>query len=191
DDAKEIFIGRDPECDFSVDEVVISRRHAKIGKQWGGISLIDLDSKYGCFVNHRRVVEEFLHDGDRIALGTILLLFRNPQEINLKEIGEEIVRSQPAPATSREAARGGGSDGFAVGGGDASPYDKKEQTEESSEVSDMIRDLPTLQPAAANNYPSMAMTKEKRLTPMEIGMIGLGIIIFSFATITLVNLILE
>ena len=44
--------------------------------------------------------------------------------------------------------------------------------------------------AAANAYP-LPVQATKQLTPMEIGMIGLGIVVLSFAIITLANLILE
>lgn len=152
EDMQEITIGRDPACDFSIDEYVISRGHAKIHKKWGGIALTDLNSKNGSFVNNKRITEEFLHDGDRIALGTIVFLFRNPKEINIQQIGEELAKARPP-------------------------------------LREILKDIPTLQPAPANVYPS-PLESEKRWTALEIGMIGLGIIIFAVAAITLVNLIL-
>ena len=95
DDTEEMIIGRDPASDFPVNEDVISRSHAKIVKRWGGIALVDLESKNGSYVNNKRITEEYLHDGDRLALGTIVFLFRNPQEINIKEISEEILKKPP------------------------------------------------------------------------------------------------
>lgn len=169
EDLTELTIGRESDCDFAIPEDVISRQHVKIGRRWGGICLIDLDSKNGSFVNNKRVHEEFLHDGDRIALGTIMLLFRNPQEIDLKAIEAEAIRkrpkavvkplSQPTPAAAKE-------------------------------VTDVLKEIPALETASANVYPTVAV-KEHRMTPLEIGLIGLGVIVLSFATITLVNLVLS
>lgn len=172
DDAQEIAIGREEGCDFCVDEYVISRQHARIVKKWGGIALVDLDSKNGTYVNNQRITEEFLHDGDRIALGTIVMLFRNPKEINVKAISEEIARAHPVrrPALPVPARKEGASG------------------EESAEA--ILQGIPTLRPAAANVYP-FPRQAVSQLTPMEIGLIGLGIIIFAFAAITLVNLLLE
>lgn len=172
DDTQEIVIGRDPSCDFCINEYVISRQHVKIAKKWGGIALIDLESKNGSFINNKRITEEFLHDGDRIALGTIVLLFRNPQEINLKAIGEEMAKRRPQV--------------------EPKIYTKHAEVEETArqEAEELIKDLPTLQPAPANVYPS-PIAKERELTSLEIGMIGLGIIVLAFATITLVNLLME
>lgn len=151
DDMPEIIIGRDPASDFCIDEYVISRQHAKVAKKWGGMALTDLESKNGTFVNNKRITEEFLHDGDRVALGTIVFLFRNPKEINVKALSEEMAKAQP-------------------------PLRPK------------IELPPTLQLAAANVYPSPRQI-ESRLTAMEIGLIGLGVIVFAFAAITLVNLL--
>ncbi len=181
DDAPEMILGRDPSCDFPINEYVISRQHAKIIKKWGGIALIDMESKNGCFVNNKRVVEEFLHDGDRIALGTIVLLFRNPQEVNLKELSEELIKKRPLitrkthpkPKPAVEEA-----------------IKEEGEQEEKEEAEEILKGLPSLQPAAANVYPAPVLYA-KRMTSLEIGMIGLGIAVFAFALITLVNLLLE
>lgn len=171
DDLPEMIIGREAGADFTIDEYVISRQHAKILKKWGGIALVDLDSKNGTYVNNKRITEEFLHDGDRVAFGTIVLLFRNPKEINVKALSEEIAKAQPLAHPKIYRA----------------PRQAKEDTaSESAEA--ILQDIPGLKPAAANLYPTPSRPLP-RLSPMEIGLIGLGIIIFAFAAITLVNLL--
>ena len=92
DDLEEVDIGRDPNCTLQIDEAVISRRHAKLIKKWGGIVLMDLNSRNGCFVNNEKINEKLLRDGDRILLGTVKLIYRNPQDINIDAISEEISR---------------------------------------------------------------------------------------------------
>ena len=192
DEMTELVIGRDPAADFSVNEFVISRKHAKISKRWGGIVIRDLESKNGTFINNRRVVEEFLHDGDRIALGTIVFMFRNPQEINLSQLSEKIppkrtpahvkpheipvpeeepqeeVVSEEGPMLEEEAAE------------PESPLEAWGETEEPP-------------PQRAAPYPLHTPKKPllKRFSPVEIGMIGLGALVLIFAFITVVNLIFE
>ncbi len=95
---QEVVIGRDKEADLSIDEHVISRHHAKLVKKWGGIVLVDLESKNGCFVNNEKIEEKLLRDGDKVMLGTVKLLYRNPKDVNLEVITEEIARKK------REAA---------------------------------------------------------------------------------------
>lgn len=164
DDVEEIVIGRDPNCDFPVNEYVISREHAKISKRWGGIRIRDLDSKNGSFINNKRIAEEHLHDGDRIALGTIVLLYRNPQEINLRELGEELSKKQKRKE-ERLAAR---------------QKEKSVVTEEGEEITPPPKEYyPAPQPAS------------KQLNLYELGMIGLGVVVFLIALLTLINVILS
>lgn len=102
-DRKELLIiGRDKDADLSIDENVISRHHVKLEKKWGGIVITDLDSKNGSFVNNERIKEKLLRDGDKVMLGTVKLLYRNPQDVNIEKISQEISRKK-REAAMREA----------------------------------------------------------------------------------------
>lgn len=188
DDTEEMTLGRDPSCDFAINEFVISRNHAKIVKRWGGITLVDLESKNGTYINNRRITEEFLHDGDRLALGTIVLLFRNPKEINMEALGEEIAKQKPKPSPPPRAT----SKKTSPKEEDAQKGSEEEWTDGSpQETADLLKDIPPLKTAPANAYPIPTAQAEKHWTPLEIGMIGLGIVVLSFAVITLANLLFE
>lgn len=192
DEMSEMVAGRDPSCELSINEFVISRKHAKINKRWGGIVIRDLESKNGTFINNRRVVEEFLHDGDRVALGTIVLLFRNPQEINLAHLTEKVPPKRtpaiikpediPMPEEAEEMAE--------EALPEEAPPEEMPQEEEAyppetfEEFEGLARPAP---------YPVSLPRKSifGKLTPVEIGMIGLGVLVFVFALITLANLMFE
>lgn len=190
DELGDLVIGRDPDCAFSINEHVISRRHAKITKRWGGIAIRDLESKNGTFLNNRRIVEEYLHDGDRIALGTIVMIFRNPQEINLAQIAEVAPRYKPANILPKD-----------IPGIDASESATREEKSTSTtepadfEESQSVKEWNKLEESlsGAEKYPEPKAKTAflKRLTPMEIGMIGLGVLVIIFALITIVNLMAE
>lgn len=170
-DTEEITVGRDPNCDLPINEHVISRQHAKVVKRWGGVTLRDLDSKNGSYINNKRVVEEPLHDGDRIALGTIVLLYRNPQEVNIRELGEELAKKKKKKAAPPPSP--------------STPVEAVEQTpEENPEM-----ETPPETEVSAANYPIPQPIQ--RLTSVEIGLIGLGVIVLAFAVITLVNLLMS
>lgn len=186
DEMGEIVVGRDPECDFAVNEYVISRRHAKISKRWGGIAIRDLESKNGTFVNNRRVVEEFLHDGDRIALGTIVLLFRNPQEINLAQFSDVKPRYQPAPVRPDEIP---GLEGEPAPPEEPPPPASPEDEGSVSALDEWDRLEKSLSGVAAYPTPEAVIEPIKRLTPLEIGLIGLGALVLIFALVTVVNLV--
>jgi FOG: FHA domain len=102
-DRKELLIiGRDKDADLSIDENVLSRHHAKLERKWGGIVITDLDSKNGTFINNERIKEKLLRDGDKVMLGTVKLLYRNPQDVNIEKISQEISRKK-REAAMREA----------------------------------------------------------------------------------------
>ena len=180
DDLPEFVIGRDPDADVPIDEQVISRAHAKIIKRWGGIAIRDLESKNGTFVNNRKIVEEYLHDGDRIALGTIVLMFRNPQELNLALLAETVPpKTKPAHVAPADIP----------GIEEAAPLDEEPAVEVPEEEAEEPRAAaPESGAYSSPAYPTHTPARTTRLTPVEIGMMGLGALVFVFALITLVNL---
>jgi diguanylate cyclase (GGDEF)-like protein len=65
-----LVMGRGDESDLQLDDVEVSRLHARIVRGSGGsFHLEDLGSTNGTFVNTRRVTVAPLTDGDRIQLG--------------------------------------------------------------------------------------------------------------------------
>ena len=68
-------IGRLPECDVTLDDPSVSRRHARIRRNGMSWSIEDLGSTNGVKVNGSRVGESNLADGDRLQLGSVQLLF--------------------------------------------------------------------------------------------------------------------
>lgn len=190
DEMSEIVIGRDPDCDFSINEYVLSRKHARIIKRWGGITIRDLESKNGTFVNNRRIVEEFLHDGDRLALGTIVFMFRNPQEINLAQLSDIKPKNRPAPVAPQEIP-GLEEEPKEPASHEKTPAIGKTPGEEKGEsaVEEWDKLEKSLSGLEAYPTPHAKIEAIKRLTPIEIGMIGLGALVFIFALITIVNLL--
>jgi adenylate cyclase len=69
----ETVAGRSPSCDIVVDDVSVSRRHAKFAVKADHCSLIDLSSRNGTYVNGALVTDAVLVDGDRVVLGRVPL----------------------------------------------------------------------------------------------------------------------
>jgi ABC transport system ATP-binding/permease protein len=68
--ANALRIGRDPESDVVVDDVLVSRRHAEIRKLGDGrYEAVDLDSHNGTFVNGRRIKRVVLDELDVVGVG--------------------------------------------------------------------------------------------------------------------------
>lgn len=63
-------IGRDPACNLVVNDIEISRRHARLIAQSGGYAIEDLGSTNGTFVNEQRIKDVIsLQPGATIRLG--------------------------------------------------------------------------------------------------------------------------
>jgi hypothetical protein len=68
-------LGRLPDCDLTLNDANVSRRHAEIRPMGDGFVLIDLGSTNGSKVNGMRVVQHELADGDELTFGSIRLFF--------------------------------------------------------------------------------------------------------------------
>jgi FHA domain len=65
------FIGRSEECEVTIEDPLVSRRHARIVFEGDDVSLEDLGSRNGVRVNGRQIKGAHkLVDGDRVRIGT-------------------------------------------------------------------------------------------------------------------------
>lgn len=69
-------LGRAPECDFTVRDIILSRRHCLIEQIAGEWVVADLGSKNGTFVNGQPVTRHVLQDGDLIRIGRTRVCFQ-------------------------------------------------------------------------------------------------------------------
>jgi pSer/pThr/pTyr-binding forkhead associated (FHA) protein len=72
-DAGELVIGRSSELDMVLIEDMVSRKHAKLTVAPEQITIADLGSTNGTFVNGEKVRRAQLKEGDRILIGTSIL----------------------------------------------------------------------------------------------------------------------
>jgi len=73
-----ITLGRDPASDLALIDGQVSRHHAQIRLQDGGVVIHDLGTLNGTFVNGERVSgSRSLYPGDRIALGSTEVVFQS------------------------------------------------------------------------------------------------------------------
>jgi pSer/pThr/pTyr-binding forkhead associated (FHA) protein len=70
---KPIVVGRSSDLDMVLVEDMVSRRHAKIAIGAEGITIEDLGSTNGTFVNGEKVKKAKLKEGDRVLIGTSIL----------------------------------------------------------------------------------------------------------------------
>lgn len=70
---KPIIVGRSSDLDMVLVEDMVSRKHAKIVIAGSEITIEDLGSTNGTFVNGERVKKARLKEGDRVLIGTSIL----------------------------------------------------------------------------------------------------------------------
>jgi len=68
-------IGRLPECDITIADPGVSRRHAEVRPAGTGFAVADLNSTNGTRVNGVTVTDHRLSDGDEIAIGGTVMRF--------------------------------------------------------------------------------------------------------------------
>jgi hypothetical protein len=71
---KEAVIGRASDAQLAIDDVAVSRYHARLESRRDGFAIKDLESTNGLFVNGVRTADHGLRDGDRIQIGTTTIL---------------------------------------------------------------------------------------------------------------------
>jgi hypothetical protein len=70
-----VLVGRSRECDVTVSDPNVSRRHIELRRGDGGWTAVDLGSTNGMKVNGRRIGHAELNPGDRITIGVTDLTF--------------------------------------------------------------------------------------------------------------------
>lgn len=85
---EEIILGRALEADVRINDTKVSRQHARINtvvnQETGETKYVlnDLASKNGTLLNGQKIVQEILHNGDKIQIGEYLLRFELLDEID-------------------------------------------------------------------------------------------------------------
>lgn len=71
----EISLGRDPQSDIFLDDITVSRKHAKVNVQKSAVKVTDVGSLNGTYVNGDRVDAATLRHGDELQIGKFKLIF--------------------------------------------------------------------------------------------------------------------
>jgi pSer/pThr/pTyr-binding forkhead associated (FHA) protein len=80
-EAAELTFGREEGADIVLKDDLVSRRHAKIRRDWSGTHMEDLGSRNGIKVNKKRVQRKTLHDKDEVEVGGVRFLYVDPAEV--------------------------------------------------------------------------------------------------------------
>ena len=70
-----VAVGRDPRCDISAADPLLSRRHAEFVVSGPTVVVRDLKSRNGILVNGRRMPQAVLHPGDVVQIAQLVVTF--------------------------------------------------------------------------------------------------------------------
>lgn len=104
-------IGRDPGCDLMLDNLGVSRRHARLHEVEGRFVIEDKNSTNGVFINGRRISSAAeVTPGDEIKIGKFLLGVQHVAEESHSDPGFDInptmaMEGIALPGTKREESR--------------------------------------------------------------------------------------
>jgi pSer/pThr/pTyr-binding forkhead associated (FHA) protein len=101
---REIIIGRSSDLDMVLVEDMVSRKHAKITTDDHVVTIQDLGSTNGTFVNGEKVRKADLKDGDRILIGTSIIKIVFVDGENTSHLTETEARSKMAVAANKRSA---------------------------------------------------------------------------------------
>lgn len=74
-DTDESIAGRHPNADIFLDDVTVSRRHAKFARSGQGFTLSDIGSLNGTYINGDRIDSITLNNGVQVQIGKFRLNF--------------------------------------------------------------------------------------------------------------------
>ncbi len=172
---EEYVMGRDASCDWAIEDIEVSRRHARLILENGDYSIEDLGSTNGTFVNGQRIRTALpLLPGATIRLGENVLLFfdstsaENDSTKTLKVEKEEAApEAQKAPQELPE---------------DKLVEEKQSQAEDASAdekqtVQEMVEEVRDGE-LAIQEMKAASASRRERLTSLPIfgNQIGLGVI---------------
>lgn len=180
DEKKDFFIGRGEDCDLPIPENVLSRHHAKLEHKWGGLVVSDLGSKNRTFVNNEPIQEKLLRDGDRIMLGTIKLLYRNPKEVNLELAHQELSRKKKEAALQQAELLAKRQREEEEERQRIEEEEKSRQEAQAQEVQEALEKKPEAPAPAPSETPSPArppVAEKPKFSLLEKVFIGLGILV--------------
>jgi FHA domain-containing protein len=103
----EFALGRSAECQLSLDDPLVSRRHAQLVVARDAVTIEDLQSRNGILVNGQRITARTpLHAGDKVVIGSqelTLLLGREAAERDLMSTTQVGQHTLPQMAAVRAA----------------------------------------------------------------------------------------
>ncbi|MGH3746647.1 MAG: ATP-binding cassette domain-containing protein, partial [Micromonosporaceae bacterium] len=97
--AERVTIGRAPDNNIVIDDLMVSRYHAQLSRAVDGLQLTDLDTRNGSFVNGQRVRHVTLRPGDLLSIGHRQFTFDGRELREYVDTGRVSLRAEALTVT--------------------------------------------------------------------------------------------
>ena len=90
----EIIIGRSPSADIQIDNLAVSKYHARLIKQKDQYTVEDLKSTNGTFLNDEKITRAILKHNDIVTVGkhTLVIHYNNETRKPVQDFGDRTVK---------------------------------------------------------------------------------------------------
>lgn len=115
-------IGRQEDCGLRIPLSEISRKHALLIVEENSVTLRDLGSANGTYINNQRITEQELQPGDHVVVGPVVFTVQiNGEPADVKPVHTRLEARKPAQVGKPSAAQASGDDADFFGNDDSDP----------------------------------------------------------------------
>lgn len=134
-------VGRSDECDLRIPLPEISRKHSMLIVSSSSVTVRDLGSANGTYVNNKRVSEQELEAGDHLVIGPVVFTVRvNGEPRDVKPVHTRLETRSPGAAKKGVAPKAGAAAPAAAGGGEEDPISALEALAGTDDTAEMDLD---------------------------------------------------
>lgn len=102
--ASKAIVGRDSDADLQIPLAEVSRRHCEISIKKDKVSVRDLGSSNGTYINNKRIQQATLSAGNTLTVGPVVFtVVLNGKPADVKPV-RTILEGKKAPAAEKKAA---------------------------------------------------------------------------------------
>jgi pSer/pThr/pTyr-binding forkhead associated (FHA) protein len=90
----EVTIGRSPDSDIQIDNLAVSKRHARLIKQKDHYAVEDLNSTNGTFLNDEKITKAILKHNDVVTIGkhNLIISYQEEAKMPAPDFGDRTVK---------------------------------------------------------------------------------------------------
>lgn len=128
-------LGRDTSSDIQLLDSESSRNHAELHQQPDGVfQLVDLESSNGTRINGKQVTTQILSSGDRIEIGSTLLIFTGTSQPSALDAAHSVDIVQQSKSDRSQIVSSLGQSGSILGPGSSSSHANANDRSSSSQL---------------------------------------------------------